>query len=717
MPHTKLSTIEDLSELLGEMTLKEKLGQLGQSPMLNYEDQKDSYLKDVKAGRWGSRILADTAWAGNAPGEKICPIQLNEIQKVAVEDSRLGIPLLFARDVIYGQATVLPVPLAQSCSWNPQLVEDAYTCIAREAASLGIHWTFAPMMDVCRDPRWGRIIECSGEDPHLNGVFAKAVIRGFQGEDPAHSERLLACAKHFCGYGFSQGGRDYDQADISESTLHNVVLPPFKAAVEAGVATVMSGFNDLGGTPVSGHRELIQTWLKDDHQFDGFVVSDWGSIADLAHFGVVQDPMGAAELSFSAGVDMAMTHEAYEGHIEQLLNEGKVSMERLDDAVMRILKAKWKAGLFHRPYVDKNQHKVVLGHREHQNKALELAEQSMVLLKNEQQCLPLKKSGFKLAIIGPHAHSKREHLGSWCLDGKSKDVTGIYEGILECAPNLELISPQTAFSDEMLEVAHQSDAIVLCIGESHLRSGEARNISELTLPAGQEELIASIGKTGKPLVVVQCGGRPLPSAACQQYAHAWLLAWQGGTQTGHAVARLLFGDANPSGKLTMTMPRCTGQIPMYYSRKVMGKTRDFQGYRPYKDVDDCPLFAFGHGLSYTSFSLSELRINTHQISMKEKATVSLTVKNTGEQEGAEIVQCYLRDMVSSATRPVRELIDFKRVHLQPQESQEVSFQIGKEQLSFYSFNKKWKAEPGSFELFIGTDSNAKNHLTLELKAE
>ena len=343
---------ERVADLLSHMTLQEKIGQLCQTPMLDFDQKKEEFLEGVRQGRWGSRILADTAWAGNAPGLSVNPVELNEIQKAAVEGSRLGIPLIVARDVIYGQETVLPIPLAQAASWNPELVEDSYTGIAREAASLGIHWTFAPMLDVARDPRWGRVIETNGEDPYLTSQFAKAVVNGFQGESPSNPDSLLACAKHFVGYAASEGGRDYDTTELSDNTLHNVHLPPFKAAVEAGVGTLMSGFNDLGGTPVSGSKPLINGWLKQDQKFDGMVVSDWGSISDLAYFGVADGAAGAAARALDAGVDMAMTNEAYEDHLEALLQAGKINEDLIDEAVIRVLRAKFRTGLFERPYAD-----------------------------------------------------------------------------------------------------------------------------------------------------------------------------------------------------------------------------------------------------------------------------------------------------------------------------------------------------------------------------
>ncbi|EIQ96653.1 glycosyl hydrolase family 3 N terminal domain protein, partial [Yersinia pestis PY-03] len=381
-----------IDDLLSQMTLAEKVGQLCQQPMLDYQQHRDDYLAGVRAGRWGSRILADTAWAGNAPGENVDPCQLNEIQRAAVEHSRLGIPLLFARDVIYGQATVLPIPLAQAASWNPELVQQAYRVIAREAASLGIHWTFAPMLDIARDPRWGRTIETSGEDPWLTAQFAAAVVKGFQGDDLSAADSLMACAKHFVGYAAVEGGRDYDTTELSDNTLHNVHLPPFQAAIEAGVGSVMTGFCDFGGTPVTAHGELIRGWLKQQQNFDGLVISDWGSIADLTHFGIAQDALRAAELALQAGVDMAMTHEAYEDKLDQLVLQGRIKEALLDDAVRRVLRAKFRCGLFERPYVDEEWHKRELRRPEHLALAQRLAEQSIVLLKNRQALLPISRT-------------------------------------------------------------------------------------------------------------------------------------------------------------------------------------------------------------------------------------------------------------------------------------------------------------------------------------
>ena len=704
--NTNLSIDQRVADLLQQMTKEEKIGQLGQSPMLDYQNRREEYLDDIRKARYGSRILAHTAFSGNAPREEIYASEMNEIQRVSIEETRLGIPLIVARDVIYGQETVLPIPLAQAASFNPSLVEEAYTCVAREAASLGINWTFSPMMDVARDPRWGRVIETSGEDPYLTSRMIEGVIRGFQGKDLTDKESVVACAKHFCGYAAAEGGRDYNTTDFSEDTLHNMILPPFKAAVEAGVQSFMSGFNDLGGTPVSGSQELIQGWLKDEQGFDGLVVSDWGSIADLAYFGFAKDEEEAAEKAMNAGVDMAMTYEHYEDHMEKLLAAGRVSQERLDDAVSRILTIKFRAGLFENPYVDEKLSQKVLRREDHVAKALELATQSLVLLKNKNNVLPIPKKGLKVAVLGPHAHSKRQHLGPWCLDGKSEDVTSIFEAIQQVAPELKIYTEDAAFCDEMVEAAHRADVVILCVGESHRRTGEACNITELKLPAGQEEIIAEIGRVGKPLIVVQCTGRPLPSAAIEQYADALVYAWQSGTEAGHAVAKILFGDVNPSGKLPMTVPRSTGQIPIYYNTKQIGKTREFQDYQAYKNEQNSPLYTFGYGLSYSSFEYSNLHLSTAKMKREDTLEVRVSLTNSSDVEGTEVVQLYLRDVAASRTRPLRELKAFKRVNLNKGETIQVVFKLSSKDLEFYGANQCFEAEPGEFQVFVGASSEA-----------
>lgn len=703
---------ERVEDLLAKMTLAEKIGQLCQSPMLEYADNRENYLEKVSQGEWGSRILADTAWAGNAPGETVDPNQLNEIQKAAVENSRLGIPIIFARGVIYGQKTVLPIPLAQSCSWNPELVEQAYRCIAAEAASLGINWTFAPMLDIVRDPRWGRVIESSGEDPFLTSQMAKAVVKGFQGDDPAAADSLVACAKHFVGYGASEGGRDYDTTEISANTLHNVYLPPFKAAIEAGVATVMSGFNDLGGTPVTGSKALVQGWLKQQQSFSGMVVSDWGSISDLEYFGVAKDGQEAATKALQAGIDMAMTHEAYEDFLATALETDPELMNYLDDSVRRVLLTKFRAGLFENPYVDPECHKQVLGKSSYSEMALQLAEQCLVMLKNDNATLPLSDSGLTVAVIGPHADSKRQHLGSWCLDGKADDVVSIIEGMKQLSRSNTVITDDCGFSDEMVECAHRADIVVLCVGESHRRTGEARNIAELTLPAGQEQMIEAIGRTGKPLIVVQCTGRPVPSAAIERYADALIYAWQSGTQTGNAVARTLYGINNPSGKLTMTVPRSTGQIPIYYARKELGKMRAFQEYQAYKDSEHTPLYPFGYGLSFSQFEYANLTVNSERYSVGDDIEVTVDVRNTSPVDGYEVVQCYISQTGTSTTRPKRELKGFAKQFIAAGEQTKVQFTITADDLAFYGINERFEQEVTQISIFVGKDSNSELSISL-----
>lgn len=701
--------------LLNQMSLMEKVGQLCMNPMLEFKQHQDKYNDLIRQGRCGSRILADTAWAGNAPAEIINPIELNEIQRIAIEESRLGIPIIFARDVIYGQATVLPIPLAQAASWDPLCVSEAYRYIAREASSLGIHWTFAPMLDIARDPRWGRVIETFGEDPYLTSQFAKAVVTGFQGADLSQPDSLLACAKHFVGYAAVEGGRDYDTTELSENTLHNVHLPPFEAAIKAGVGSVMTGFCDLGGTPVSASTPLIRHWLKSQQNFNGLVVSDWGSISDLAYFGIATDATDAAKQAIIAGIDMAMTNEAYEGHLEKLIEDQKIDISLINDAVYRVLHSKFSCGLFENPYVDENKHLTTLRHPEHVKKAQVLAEKCIVMLKNKHNILPLNSTHKQtIAVIGPHAHSQRQHLGSWCLDGNANDVISIYQGIKSIENNCNVITDNSEFSDEMIECAHRADIVVLCVGESHRRTGEARNIAQLQLPPGQEELINAIGEIGKPLIIVQCTGRPIPSKAIEQYADALLMSWQLGTETGNSIANILFGHTNPSGKLPITVPRTTGQIPIYYGRKQLGKMRAYQEYQPYKDSSDTPLYPFGFGLSYSQFSYSQPHIKHAEVSQDKPQQITITLSNTSKIAGAEIVQCYIRQHVASTSRPLRELKGFERVWLEPGESKEVIFTLTTKELSFFNINKVMAMESSIITVYVGNDSNTNNSIDFKL---
>lgn len=701
---------ERLSDLLARMTLPEKIGQLSQACKRLFA-QEEEFDRLVASGRIGSRILSDGGFAGNE-GAGLSISDLNASQRVAVEQSRLGIPLLFGRDVIYGQRTMFPIPLAQAATFDPGLVEEACTCIAREAAAVGVHWTFAPMMDVARDPRWGRIIEGYGEDPWLSARMAEAAVRGFQGSDPSDPERILACAKHFVAYAAAEGGRDYETAEVSENTLQNTYLPPFRAAVRAGVATVMSAFQDIGGIPASAHREALTGILKEAWGFDGFVVSDWGAVEQLRHHGVAADEREAAALAFSAGVDMEMTLWTYDQNLANLVETGVIPESRVDDACRRILRAKFRAGLFERPYVDETLWPKVLLCPEHTRLAARVAVESMVLARNLEGILPLAREGLSLALLGPMAQEKRAHLGSWTLDGKTEDTVSIAEGIQRVAPGVELRLALGESADAQLATilgkaygAKPVDLAVVCVGESHLRHGEASSIADLSLPAGQEELIESLARAGVPLIVVCCSGRPLPIPAAERHANALIYAWNGGTCVGEAVARVLFGLDEPGGRFPMTVPRHGGQIPIYYNRKVPGKLGGWEDrYHAYLDQEFDPLYRFGFGLGYTSFEMSPATASAERVPVGQWVEVSTEVRNTGSREGATVVQCYLRDLVASTARPRCELKGFQKLRLRPGQSRRVTFRLGPDELEFFTARRTWEVEPGRFRVFLGFHS-------------
>lgn len=701
-----------VSDLLGRMTRDEKIGQLSQVAMQNFEGREQEYLADVRAGKWGSRILAESAWAGNNSESALDVEQLNRIQKVAIEESRLGIPLLYGRDVIYGHRTVCPIPHSQAASFNPDLIEEAMGAVASEASAEGVHWTFAPALDLVRDPRWGRVIESYGEDPFLISALGAAAIRGFQGNDPSKPDRLLACAKHVAGYGGSEGGRDYDTTEWSDNTLHNMVLAPFRAAASAGVATAMGGFNDLGGTPASAHRSILRSWLKEQLGWEGFVVSDWGSVFDLIGHGFAADEREAALKGFSAGIDHEMTAGIFERNLGPLLASGDISEQMFNDAVSRVLLAKFRAGLFENPYVDPERRNVVLRHPRHLSLAERLATESIVLLRNNG-ILPLTVSNGPIAVVGPYAEARREHLGSWCLDGRPTDVTSILSALKKGAPHVDFITAPPGFSDACLDVVRASQLAILCLGESHLRNGENKSIAELSLPPGQEELIQASSQFGVPIIVVDCSGRYLPSPAAQLHASAILHAGSLGTEAGTAISRVLLGRENPSGKLPMTIPRSTGQIPISYNRKAVGKAATFEArYRGYEDILKSPLYSFGFGLSYTTFRLEAAQLSAPSIRRDGEVAITATIKNTGARAGAEVVQLYIRDVVASTTRPSRELKAFRKVWLEPEESLTVHFAITARELSFYTANCRWELEPGEFRLGLGTDSSCELPLVL-----
>ena len=689
-----------VEELLAQMTLEEKVGQTNQLMRLAEAD-KDS----IRQGRVGSSILASSAWAGKDRPDSTPVDASNEFQRVAVEESRLHIPLLLARDVIHGHRTVFPIPLGQAAAWNPILVEQAASTAAKEASAEGLKWFFTPMLDVARDPRWGRVAEGYGEDPYLSSQNAAAAVRGYQGQDMAAPDKVAACAKHYAGYGLSEGGRDYDRVEVSLRTMRDVYLPPFQAAVNEGVATIMSGFHDFNGVPVAASRFLLTDVLKDEWGFKGFVVSDWNAVAELIQHGVAENPADAAARAMHAGVDMDMVSSAYASHLAALVRSGRVPQAELDEAVRRILRVKFLTGLFETPYTDPDRAGRVMLLPEHRALARELAQQSIVLLKNQDHLLPFGDGIRKIVVFGPLAHAQSELFGTWTLDGQGQDVVTIAEAIREAAPDGVEITALGPLHDQDLYHLRRGDVAVLVVGEHPSRSGEASSISTLDLPAGQRELITAAHDAGLKIVLVVLAGRPLSITREVEMADAVLFAWHPGVEGGHAIADLLFGSAVPSGKLPITFPRTVGQVPLYYSRKNTGRPAQVGSYtNGYIDLPITPLFPFGYGLSYTSFAYDHLQIHTPRFGRQERGEFSAEITNTGSVTGTEIVQLYIRDLVGQVTRPVKELKGFRRITLNPGETQRVTFSLGPEDLAFAGLADAPVLEPGQYHVWIGPSS-------------
>lgn len=699
-PLTQAEVEQRVEALLGEMTLEEKVGQTNQLRRLT-----DNDLETVRAGGVGSSIFASTAWAGKELPPAAKAEISNAIQQVAVKESRLGIPLLLARDVIHGHRTVFPIPLGQAAAWNPDLVEQAASIAAREATADGLKWVFTPMLDIARDPRWGRVAEGYGEDPTLGSLNASAAVRGYQGQDMAHPEKVAACAKHYAGYGLAEGGRDYDRVEVSMRTMRDVYLPPFHAAVQAGIATVMAGFHDFNGIPVAANKLLLTDILKKEWGFNGFVVSDWNAVMELTQHGVAGDSASAAEQALTAGVDMDMISLAYAENMAGLVRNGRVPAEALDEAVRRILRVKFLTGLFERPYSDPERAKRDMLLPEHRAAARRFAQESIVLLKNQNNLLPFKEAIRSIAVFGPLAYAQSELFGSWTLDGRGADVTPIAEALREGAPAGTQVLALSALPDQAIYRARAADVAVIVVGEHPERSGEASSISTLDLPAGQRELIAAAHNAGLRIVLVVLAGRPLAISREVSLADAVLYAWQPGVEGGHAIADLLFGRAVPSGKLPITFPRTVGQAPVYYSHKNSGRPpqidRDSVGYI---DLPVTPLFPFGYGLSYTSFQYSGLQVETPRVSSTGQAAFSAEITNTGSVAGAEIVQFYVRDLVGQVTRPVKELKGFQRVTLAPGETRRVRFSLDASALAFTGREDQPVIEPGGYHLWIGPNS-------------
>ncbi len=703
-------TIEEKIEaMIAQMTVEEKAGQLNQINTV-----KETNLEAIRQGRVGSFLNATSAFSGLGSSPSASADFCNSVQHIAVTESRLKIPLIFGRDVIHGYRTVFPIPLGQAASFDPELIEEAASIAAAEASSDGIKWTFAPMIDVARDARWGRIAEGFGEDPCLCATLAAAMVRGFQGDDMADPHRLVACAKHFLGYGAAEGGRDYDSAEISMRTLRDIYLPPYKAAVIAGVGTIMAAFHDLNGIPMSANPALLTQLLKEELGFKGFVVSDWGAVGELVPHGLAQNRAEAASLALSAGIDMDMVAGVFIENLPTLLNEGLIHEGRLDEAVRRVLRIKFLAGLFDQPYTDPKMAGSTILTAANRKSALELAQQSIVLLKNENGLLPFDERIRRIAVIGPLAHARRELYGTWTPDGRAEDATPLYEAIRETAPkSVELRYAE--YADEAIRLAGRADAAVIFVGEHPVRSGENSNVADLNLPPGQRELVEAVSAQGLPVVLVVIAGRSLAIQRETQVSKAVLYAWHPGIEGGHAIGNILFGRANPSGKLPVTLPRLSGQVPIYYNHKNSGRPIDRSIYfSRYVDTPSSPLFPFGFGLGYTRFTYNNLEIASPI--MIGQNDISANVTNAGSRPGTEIVQLYIRDLVGSVTRPVKELKGFQRVTLAPGETRQVSFNIRAADLSFTGPDDMSHLEPGDYQVWIGGDSSSglQSNFKLEL---
>ncbi len=693
-----------IEALLARMTLEEKLGQLNQPSGSGRNELKEEHKALARKGLVGSFL--------NVVGTE----RTRQAQEMAVKESRLGIPLLFGLDVIHGFRTTFPIPLAAASTWDAGAVERAARIAAIEATAAGINWTFAPMVDIARDPRWGRIAEGAGEDPYLGAIMAAAQVRGFQGRDLSANEALLACAKHFAAYGGAEAGRDYNTVDTSERTLREIYLPPFKAAVQAGVGSLMSSFNEISGVPSTASRWLMTNILRHEWNSDGLVVSDWTAIAELQPHGVAASRAEAGMLALQAGVDMDMVSGIYLNDLAALVREKKLSEETVNQAVRRVLLAKFKLGLFDNPYrhADPAREQAVFLQKQHVDFAREFAQKAIVLLKNENNLLPLNKNIKTLAVLGPLADDKASPLGPWHCEGRPENVVTVLQGIKnKFSPQTKILyakgcaidSNSTAGFEEAKRLAQQAEMVILVVGENENMSGEAASRSNLDLPGVQEQFVRAIHETGKPIVMVLLNGRPLVLSWAAEHIPAIVETWFLGIQHGNAVADVLFGDANPSGKLPVTFPRSLGQVPIYYNYKNTGRpVTEYKFTSKYLDVPNTPLYPFGYGLSYTTFSYNNLRLSAAKIKMSDSLRVSVEVKNTGKVKGDEVVQLYIQDEVASVTRPVKELKAFRRITLNASETKTVEFVLQPEQLAFYNLAMKRVVEPGAFKVFVGTNS-------------
>lgn len=721
-----------VESLLGRMSLAEKIGQLAQISGANFMPGPPA--EDViRQGGAGSVLwLNDTK-------------RFNELQKIAVEESPSGIPLLFALDVIHGYRTIFPVPLALASSWDPAVAEQAQAVAAKEARAAGLHWTFGPMLDIARDARWGRIVEGAGEDPYLGSAMAAAQVRGFQGTDLADPERVLACAKHFAGYGAADGGRDYDPVFLPEAQLRNVYFPPFQAAVKAGVATFMSAYMDLNNVPASGNRWLLQDVLRGEWGFDGFVVSDAFAVKNLIVQGHARDGRDAALRALKAGMNMDMASATYLESAASLIEDGSLSLQQIDELVWPILEIKVRMGLFEHPYADETLLEKVLALPEHRQASRSLAQRSMVLLRNEGGLLPLSKDLKNVAVIGPLADSSEATEGSWMVFGHQSAAVTVLQGVRAKLPGAtiayapgpqiyrDIRSPFDDFApgekkpnqtpeaaEEAFETAigtaRGADLVIMVLGENADMAGEFASRGSLDLPGRQEELLKAIIALGKPVVLVLLNGRPLSINWASEHVPAILEAWEPGTEGGNAVADILFGDVNPGGKLPVCFPRSGNHAPLYYARTLSHLPEGGQMYRSrYWDSPVTPLYPFGYGLSYTTFGFDHLKVSATQVKVGESVTVLIDVTNTGSVAGDEVVQLYIHQQSGSDSRPMRELKGFERVTLQPGEKKTVSFSLGPDELRYWSTNAgTWVQDAATFDIWVGSDSLATLHADLEV---
>ncbi|MGC9364548.1 MAG: beta-glucosidase BglX [Fidelibacterota bacterium] len=713
--------------LLSRMTLTEKIGQMNQysnewdiTGPKPVDDAKAYRYNDIKNGNVGSMLNVVGAAATRAA------------QQLAVDSSRLHIPLIFGIDVIHGFKTAFPVPLAMAATWNPELAEKAAAVAAAEAAASGIHWTFAPMSDISPDARWGRIMEGAGEDPFLASQMVSAQIRGYQGNDLGMENTIAACAKHYAAYGAARAGRDYNAVELSPYSIFNIYLPPFKAAVDAGVVTFMNAFNTLNGVPATGNRFLVNDILKGKWGFDGFVVSDWSSIAELIDHGVATDLRQAAEIAVSGMTDMDMESFAYRRHLESLVREGKVDEALIDESVRRILTIKYQLGLFEDPYkyCSEERERTQLLTDENRALAREIAAESMVLLKNSNNLLPLAKDIKSIAVVGPLSNDKDAPLGNWRCQAGTDNAVSLLEGIqtkvlpgtrIHFVKGLEIDNNNVRSFDgkvdfnndgridfkSVIKAARRSEVIIAAVGETAMMSGEARSRMDIGLPGRQLELLQELNRLGKPVVVVLFGGRPLTIPWLAENVPAILMSWEAGSESGNAIADILFGDVVPSGKLPVTFPYHVGQEPLVYNELNTGRPQldDQQGFvSKYIDGPKEPLYPFGYGLSYTDFEYANLKLNQPAIRIGETLRVSITLKNTGKFNGKAVVQLYVCDLVASIARPVKELKAFEKVELKAGESQEITFTLDDKAFGFYNDNYEFVVEPGEFEIMVGGNS-------------